>query len=66
VTLSVEAQLDALMYEALAVEPIGEAELGEQVNRSLLEDAGADSLLDVLAAAVLEDDAIDALTLQEV
>ena len=37
----------------------------EQVDRALLEDAGADPVLDVLAAARLEDDRLDALQLQE-
>ena len=37
----------------------------EQVDRALLEHAGADALLDVLAAAGLQHDRLDALGLQQ-
>jgi hypothetical protein len=61
-----ELQLDPLVDEPFATQAIAYAHLGEQVDRPLLEHAGADSLLDVLAAPVLEDDGIDALEVQEV
>src|SRR4051794_1714267 len=64
--LAVEAQLDALVDEALAVQAIAEAGLREQLDRALLEHAGADAVLDVLAAAVLEDDGVDPLEVEEV
>ena len=66
VTLAVEAQLDPVVDEPLAVEPIGQPELGQQVDGALLEDAGPDALLDVLAAAILEHDGLDSLPRQKV
>src|SRR5262249_33700427 len=57
---TVETQLDAVVDETLAVEPVGEVELAEEVDGALLEDAGADAGLDVVARAVLEDDGVDA------
>ena len=56
----VEAQVDARVVEALAFEPLADAELVQQVDRVLLEQPGADALLDVLAVADLEHDAVDA------
>ena len=61
-----EAQLDPVMNDALAVQALGHAHLGQQVDGSLLEHARPDALLDVLAAARLEDDGVDALQVQQV
>ena len=61
VALAVELQLDAVVDEALALHALADAGRGEQVDRALLEHAGADALLDVLAAARLEHDRLDAL-----
>ena len=52
--------------EPLALQPLADAGLDEQVDDRLLEDAGADARLDVLAAPVLEDDRLDALAVEEV
>src|SRR4051812_29787515 len=66
VALAVEAQLDAVMDEPLACQAVAEPGLGQELDGALLEDAGADAVLDVLAAAGLEDDGVDALEVQEV
>src|SRR5206468_4655845 len=65
-TLAIEAQLDALVDQALAVEAVSQPELGEQVHGALLENARPDALLHVLTAAVLEHDAPDVLPGEEV
>ena len=53
------AQVDAVVLEALAREPLADAELVHQVDGVLLEQTGADPALDVVAAAVLDDHALD-------
>ena len=62
----VEAQLEAVVDQALAMQAVGQAGLVEQVDRALLEHAGAHARLDVLAAACLEDHGRDALSRQQV
>ena len=47
------------------LQPLADAGLDEQVGGSLLEHAGADAVLDVLAAAVLEHDRLDPLALEQ-
>ena len=66
VPLARELQLDAAVHEALTLQALARAGLDEEVDDRLLEDAGADSCLDVLAAPVFQDDRIDALEVQEV
>ena len=53
-------QVDAVVDQTLPVHPIADTRRAEQVDRLLLEDAGPDPGLDVLAGAVLDDDAVDA------
>ena len=62
----VEAQLEAVMDEALAVQALGQAGLVEQVDGSLLEHPRAHARLDVLAAAGLEHHRLDALAIEQV
>ena len=66
VAATLEGQLDAAVGEALAVEPIGDAELAEQGDARVLEHAGANAVLDVLAVVAFEDDAVDAAGGEEV
>ena len=47
-------------------EPLSRACVDEQIGDRLLEHAGANALLDVLPAAVLEHDRLDAFAVQEV
>ncbi len=63
--LARKLQLDAVVDQPFAPQPLADADLVQQVDRALLEDAGADPLLDVLAAPVLEDDRVDALEVQQ-
>jgi hypothetical protein len=59
------AQVDAAVADALPLETVADAVLAEQVHRALLEQSGAYPLLDVLAAAALQHDGLDALHVQE-
>ncbi len=63
---SLEADLDAGMNLPLAPHSLAEAGLVEQVDAALLEYAGAHAVLDIVAAAVLQDDRRDPLPRQEV
>ena len=65
VALAVELELDAVVDDPLALHALPDAGLDEQVGRPLLEHAGADAVLDVLAAAVLEHDRLDALAFEQ-
>ena len=60
-----ELELDAVVDDPLALHPLPHARLDEQVGCALLEHARADAVLDVLAAAVLEHDRLDALALEQ-
>ena len=63
--LAAEAQLDTVMDHALLVQAVGDAGLGEAVDRALLQHAGAHAPLDVLAGAGLEHDGRDAAQLEQ-
>ena len=65
VPLAVELELDPVVDDALALQPLADAGLGEQVDRALLEHAGPDPVLDVVAAAVLEHDRLDPRPLEQ-
>jgi hypothetical protein len=54
-----------VVLEALPVQPVAQAGLGQGVDGVLLEDARSDPGLDVGAAAVLQDDGVDAPQRQE-
>jgi hypothetical protein len=54
------------MDETLALQPLTRAGRHEQVDDRLLQDPRPDARLDVLAAPVLEDDAVDALQVEQV
>jgi hypothetical protein len=53
-------QVDPVVAQALAGHPLPDAGLGEDVDRTLLEDAGPDPRLDVRPGPVLQDDRLDA------
>jgi len=65
VALAGELQGDAVMDDAVALQPAGDAGLLEQIDRALLEHTGANPLLDVLAAAVLDYDGLDPCGLEQ-
>jgi hypothetical protein len=52
----VEAELDAVMEEGLALEALADARFDHQVNRALFEQAGAQPRFDIFAGAKLEND----------
>ena len=60
VQAAVERQRDAVMRQPLFMQPRAGFRLVEQVDRALLEHAGADAGEHVLAARPLEDDIVDA------
>ena len=63
--LAVELELDPVVDDPLALQPLADAGRDEQVDRALLEHPGADPLLDVLAAAALEHDRLDPRLLEQ-
>ena len=66
VAAAAEAQLHAVVHEALALEPLAHAHLDQQVDRALLQHAGANAVLHVLAVAVLQDHRLDAPEVEQV
>src|SRR5579862_721380 len=61
-----ESQFDAMMGQAQALQPIADAGCMEQVDGALFEQAGANALFDVLTAASLEHNGLDAGEVQQV
>ena len=59
------AAVDRLVDHAFAPQPLIEAEFTHQVDRALLQHAGADAMLDVVAVVRLEHDALDPGHLQQ-
>ena len=57
--------MDAPVGEALALQALAGAGLDQEVPRPLLDEAGADATFDVIAAAIFEDDGLDAFAVQE-
>ena len=64
--LAGELQLDPVVNETLPSEPLSHADLLQQVDGALLENAGPDAALDVLAGSVLENDGVNPLEVEEV
>ena len=63
---SAEAQVDCVVEEGFALQACADTRSREQIHRALLEHAGADGLEDVLAAAALEHDGVDAAQVEQV
>jgi hypothetical protein len=61
-----ELELDAVVDETLPLQPVACTGVDEEVDDALLQHAGTDARLDVLAAAVFQDDRVDALAVQQV
>ena len=59
-TLAVERQLDAVVQQPLAVEAVADADLLQQVDGALLEQAGADAGVQVFGGAPLQHDRFNA------
>jgi hypothetical protein len=66
VPLARELELDAVVDETFALQPLTRARRHEQVDDRLLQDTRPHARLDVLAAPVLEDDAVDVLQVEQV
>ena len=66
VPLAVELHRDAVVDDPLPVHALTDAGVAQQLNGSMLEHACADSVLDVVASPVLEDDRIDPRPVQQV
>ena len=62
---SAKCQVDAVVPQALARQAVADAHRVHQVHRALLEDAGTDTLDDVLARVALDNDRIDASLVQQ-
>ena len=65
VQIAVDADIDAPVQHAFALHALADAELGQQIGGPMLDQAGADAVLDVIAAAVLDDDGLDAGKMQQ-
>ena len=65
VTLALELEVDPVVHDPLALEPGAGADLAKEVGVPLLDHAGADPLLAVLAASRLDDDRLDPLGLED-
>ena len=63
---SVEGDGDARVPQTFAAKPVADADLVHEIHRALLEHAGTDARDDVFLAAILEDDRVDALQVQQV
>ena len=58
-------QLDAVVHRAFGFHTLAHAGLGQQVDRDLFQDAGADAAQHVVAALTLDDDVVDAGFVQQ-
>ena len=62
---AVHGDLDAVMHQPVTMQPLGDPRPFQQVDRSLLQDAGADARFDIVARACFQDHAVDSLHLQQ-
>src|SRR5262249_45415462 len=60
-----EGKVDAVVEHALALHARADAGLDQEVARPLLDQTGADAALDIVAAAVFQDDALHALEVEK-
>ena len=58
-----DGDLDAVVHQPFAIQPLGDAGLFHQSDRSLLEHAGTNAGLDIVARARFDDDALDTMDL---
>src|SRR5262245_13651161 len=65
VQLATEAEMNAVVREAFALHALADAGVDQEIARPLLDQAGADAALDIITAAVLDDDRVDALAMEE-
>ena len=60
-----DADLDAVVHQAFALHTRADARLLEQIDRALLDHAGADAAQHVARRVPLEDDVVDAVLMQQ-
>jgi len=65
VALARELQMDSAVRDSLGIHPLADACVAQQLGDPVLEHAGADPLLAILAAAGFEDDGLDPLQLEQ-
>ena len=65
VPLALELQVDAVMDDPFALEPLADPGAFEQVDRALLQHAGPDACLDVVATPILEHHGVDPSGVQQ-
>ena len=58
-------EVDAIVHEALAIQPLAHVERSQQVDGVLLEQAGSNPALEIVARTVLDDHRLDARALQQ-
>ena len=61
-----EADLDPVVHEPFSVDSCAEADRSQEVDHSLLEDAGAHARDHILLRPILEDDRLDAFAVEQV
>lgn len=62
---AVDANLHALVHEAVFVHAHADAGFVEQVHRDLFDDPGTDAAKDIFAGLPLQDDVVDAVFVKE-
>ncbi len=64
-TRAVEADLDAVVDQPLGMHALADAGLVQEVGHALLDDACPDAAQHIIAAALLQDDVVDALAVEK-
>jgi hypothetical protein len=62
---AIEAQLKAVMHQALALHAFAHAGFGQKIDRVLFEHTGAHTILNVLAGTIFDDNGFDAFAMEE-
>jgi hypothetical protein len=62
---AVETEMNAIVREPLALHALAHTGVDQEIARPLLDQPGADAALDIVAAAILNDDGVDALEMQK-
>ena len=65
VQVAVDADIDAPMQHAFALHALADANIAEEIGGPMLDQAGANAVFDVVAAAIFDDDRLDALQVQK-
>jgi hypothetical protein len=65
VEIAVDADVDSPMQHALPLQAFTYSYISEQVGGPMLDQSRADSVFDIIAAAIFDDDRVNALQMQE-